>query len=120
MIERLEGLPGGVIGFEAVGEVHSSDYTDVLIPAIEEAAAGGGVRLVYVFGERFEDYSGGAAWQDAKVGIEHLRGWKRVAVVTDVEWLEHLVSMFGWMVPGDIKRFALADREAAIAWAASG
>ena len=26
----------------------------------------------------------------------------------------------GWMTPGDLKRFPLAEREAAIAWAAAG
>ncbi|MFN8105479.1 MAG: hypothetical protein U0U69_13550 [Acidimicrobiia bacterium] len=41
MLEALVGLPEGVIGFEAVGEVHSGDYSDVLVPAIEAAAAGG-------------------------------------------------------------------------------
>jgi hypothetical protein len=26
--------------------------------------------------------------------------------------------MFGWMTPGEMKRFSLADRDDAIAWAA--
>src|SRR5262245_1178854 len=118
MIEPLTGLPEGVIGFEAVGEVHSSDYTDVLVPAIEQAAKDGDIRLVYVFGERFGGYSAGATWQDAKVGMHHVHAWKRVALVTDLDWLRHLVSVFGWMVPGDLHHFPLAERDAAIAWAA--
>lgn len=37
MIRMLEGLPDGVIGFEAIGEVHGKDYRDVLDPALEQA-----------------------------------------------------------------------------------
>jgi hypothetical protein len=37
MIQPLEGLPPGVIGFEAVGEVEASDSTGVLVPAVEAA-----------------------------------------------------------------------------------
>jgi hypothetical protein len=120
MIEPLSGMPEGVIGFEAVGEVHSADYVEVLVPAIEQAATSGGIRLVYVFGERFEGYSSGASWQDAKLGMHHVHAWKRLAVVTDVDWVRHLVSVFGWMVPGDVRHFSLAERDDAVAWAAAG
>jgi hypothetical protein len=30
----------------------------------------------------------------------------------------HVADVFGWMTPGEMKRFALADRDAAVAWAA--
>ena len=32
--------------------------------------------------------SGGAIWQDLKVGIEHFRMWKRIALVTDIDWMD--------------------------------
>jgi hypothetical protein len=118
MIEPLNDLPDGVIGFAAVGQIHSDDYKDVLVPGIEAAAEKGPVRLVYILGDRFEGYSTGAAWQDTKLGLHHLAKWKRVALVTDVDWIEHLAKVFGWMIPGDFKLFAFADRDAAIAWAA--
>jgi hypothetical protein len=38
--------------------------------------------------------------------------------VTDVEWMIHLTSLFGWMTPGELKRFPLAQRGEAIEWAA--
>ena len=82
------------------------------------AAAAGRIRLVYVLGDRFDGYSAGAAWQDTKLGFEHLRAWDRIAVVSDLAWAEHLVSLFGWMVPGDVRSFALAERQQAIEWAA--
>jgi hypothetical protein len=41
-----------------------------------------------------------------------------VAVVTDIDWMANALAWFGWMSPGEIKHFALAERDAAIAWAA--
>lgn len=119
MIEPLRDLPDGVIGFEAVGIVHSEDYEQVLMPAVQSAAAGGGVRLVYLFGDRFEGYSGGAAWEDAMLGIDNLRHWKRTALVSDADWVGHLVHTLGWMMPGKLRRFPAAALADAIAWAAS-
>jgi hypothetical protein len=31
----------------------------------------------------FDGLTGGALWQDLKMGVEHLRGWKKIALVTD-------------------------------------
>lgn len=119
MLEPIDDLPPGVVGFEAVGEVHSVDYANVLRPALDKAAAEGGIRIVYVLGERFEGYSSGATWQDSKLAFEHHKAWRRAAIVTDVDWLRHLSAVFGWMVPGDFKLFHLAERDAAIEWAAA-
>lgn len=37
MIELLEGLPDGVVGFEAVGEFESADYKTIAAPEVERA-----------------------------------------------------------------------------------
>ncbi|MGE5408106.1 MAG: STAS/SEC14 domain-containing protein, partial [Syntrophothermus sp.] len=77
MLELLPDLPDNVIGIEAVGEVGADDYRDVLIPATEAAlGASDRIRLLYVLGERFEGVSVGAALEDLKLGLEHLRGWE--------------------------------------------
>jgi hypothetical protein len=117
MLEALQDLPDGVIGFAAKGKLRTADYTDVLQPAIREVLdRGDDVRIVLVF-ESFEGMSGGAVWQDLKMGLGHLSQWKRIALVTDVEWMMHLTSLFGWMTPGEMKHFPLAQRSEAIAWA---
>jgi SpoIIAA-like len=118
MLEPLEGLPGGVIGFRAAGELHASDYRDVLMPAIERILAEGkDLRIVLVF-EDFGGMSPAALWEDLRLGVEHLTRWKRVALVTDVEWMAHLVTLFGWMTPGEVRHFPLAKLDEAIAWTA--
>jgi hypothetical protein len=44
MIKELDGLPAGVIGFEAGGTLHAEDYRDVILPALERASSSGEVR----------------------------------------------------------------------------
>jgi len=117
MIQELSDLPEGVIGFEASGKIRAEDYRDVVLPALERAAATGEVRFVMVMRD-FDGMSGGAVWQDLKVGIEHLRAWKRIAVVTDITWIRDLTSLFGWMTPGEVKTFRLAELPEATEWAA--
>ena len=117
MMKELSDLPAGVIGFEASGRIRAEDYRDVVLPALERAAAAGEVRFVIVMRD-FDGMSGGAVWQDLKVGFEHLRQWKRIALVTDIAWMRDLTSLFGWMTPGEVRTFSVAQQDEAITWAA--
>lgn len=44
--------------------------------------------------------------------------FKRIAVVTDKEWVVHTLHALAWLVPGEIALFGLDDLEQAKAWAA--
>jgi hypothetical protein len=118
VLQPIAGLPDGVIGFEGAGRIEASDYRDVLMPAIDGLIKQGrDIRIVLVF-ERFDGMSASGAWQDLKLGVEQLTKWKRIALVTDLDWMITVASLFGWMTPGELRRFPLADRAGAIAWAA--
>src|SRR5262245_56800007 len=118
MIRTLSDVPAGVIGFEVAGKIEPEDYRDVVLPAVERAAQSGEVRFLIVR-PRFGGMAAGAVWQDLKVGFEHFRAWKRIAVVTDVDWIHHLTSLFGWMTPGEVRTFSLEERGEAMAWVAA-
>jgi hypothetical protein len=118
VLTEISDLPEGVTGFEVSGKLTTEDYRDVLDPALHRMAEAGGIRLVFVM-PAFEGFSGPAAlWEDAKLGAKNWRAWKRAAFVTDVEWMAHGIHWFGWMSPGEVKHFSMAERDAAIAWAA--
>lgn len=120
MIERIEGLTPPAVGLRASGDVTREDYERVAIPAIHEAvAAHGRVRLLYVLGAGLGDFTLGAMWEDAKLGIGGIRDWERIAVVTDHDWVTHAVTAFGWMIPGDVRTFG-DDLEGATAWIQEG
>jgi hypothetical protein len=60
VIERLEDMPVGTIGFRASGHVTGDEYRDVLVPPLREQAEAGEVRIVYVIGPEFEKFEAGA------------------------------------------------------------
>lgn len=116
MIKVIEDMPVGTIGFEASGEVTKDDYRNVLGPAIRATLEGGGeLRLLYVVPEDTE-YAPGAVLADAKLWAGNLKGWKRVAIVTDADWLEKAVKGFGWMMPGKVRVFDEDDVRDAKVW----
>jgi len=120
MIELLSGYPDNVVAIEGVGEVGAEDYREVLIPAVDGALTSNQkLRLLYVLGERFEGVTSGAAWEDFKLGLEHLRSWEMMAVVTDVEWIGHALRAVGWMIPAELRVFPTAERAEAEAWVLS-
>jgi hypothetical protein len=119
MLRSITDLPDGVVGFEAIGEVTADDYEKVLVPAFEAAhATYESVNLLYVLGSDFTGYGEGAEWEDAKFGMTHWSGWGRIAVVTDTEWVRHLLKVFGWMAPGEVKLFSTAELDDAKTWVA--
>jgi hypothetical protein len=118
MIRSLDGMPEGTLGFEAVGKVTADDYRQVLVPAVEGAIAQAGVRMVLVLGEDFDSYAADGVWADLKLGAGHLRNWKRVAVVTEADWLENSVKALVWLLPGSWRVFETDDLDDARAWVA--
>jgi hypothetical protein len=122
VIERLENMPEGTIGFRATGRMTREEYHDVLLPPMRAAAEAGEVRMVFAIGPGFEKFEAGALAEDTKTGVTlglgHLRSWKRTAVVTDVDWIEKALHMFGWLTPGEVKLYPLDGLEDAKSWVA--
>jgi hypothetical protein len=119
MLERIES-PSNVLAIRVVGKIEKSDYTTVLEPAVEQMVKEyGELRAAIVVGAEFDGLTASAFWEDIKFGVEHLSKWKRCAVVSDHDWIRHGVSIFGWMMPGEVKVFAENELAEAIAWAAA-
>ena len=116
MIRVIENMPVGTVGVEASGKVTEEDYRTVLVPLLDKALESpDGVRLLYILGHDFS-YSAGAMWADTKLFAKNLKGWKRVAIVSDADWLENSIKAFGWMMPGRIKVFESDDVDDAKEW----
>jgi len=101
LLEKISDVPDSVLGFRASGELTGEDYRNVLVPAVEAALQSlDKLRLLYLLGDDVTGLSAGAAWQDTKVGMEHVTRWEKIAVVTDKDWLRHSVDIFGYLIPG--------------------
>ena len=121
MVELLEGMPEGALGFRASGRIEPRDYRDVLAPALHAALeGGGGLRTLYLI-EDIDEIEPSALWSDAKLGsdlVRHPGAWERSAIVTDIGWMAHATRLFAWMIPGDARVFAVSDLEDAKRWVA--
>jgi len=121
MVERIDDMPAGTVGFRASGEVTREDYRRVLEPALREAVESGDVRMLYVVDSDFA-MDGGAVFEDARVGLTlglgHLSAWRRTAVVTDVDWVRRAIRLFAWMAPGEVQLWGLDGLADARMWVA--
>jgi hypothetical protein len=117
MVEPIPDLPDNVLGFRAKGTVTATDYETVIIPAVEAMfERRGKVRFLYELGRDFSGFEAAAMWDDAKLGLKHLSGWERMAVVSDVEWIRAGVKVFALAMPGDVRVFHTGELADAIAW----
>jgi hypothetical protein len=120
VIRVLDGLSANVLGVEAIGKVTDEDYETVLVPAVrEKRAAHERLRFLYVLGDDFDGWTMGAMWDDAKLGLKDPKAWEKIAIVSDKDWLTHVVKAFGWMIPGEVRVFQLGELDAAKEWVAS-
>lgn len=117
MIEQIPDLPDNVLGFTAKGTVTANDYESIIIPAVEALfSRHSKIRFLYHLGEDFSGFEAAAAWDDMKLGLKHLGGWERMAVVSDVEWIRAAVKIFGLAIPGHVRVFHDRDLAEATRW----
>ncbi len=117
MIESLANFPPNVLAFACKGQVTKDDYKRVLVPSVEKALREHEkVRIYYEIGSDFGGIDPSAVWEDMKIGLGHLQRWDRIAVVTDVDWIRHMMSVFGFLLPGEIRIFANSEAAKARDW----
>ena len=120
MIAQMQGFPENVVAFAGRGQVTKADYVSTLVPAVEKAfASHDRLRLYYELAGDFAGIDADALVEDFKIGMQHLSRWERAAVVTDVHWIVHAISLFGFLMPGAIKVFSTKDADEARAWIVS-
>jgi SpoIIAA-like len=121
MIETLPDMPAGVTGIRVSGRLRGDELREFK-PAMEKLAKDGEIRIVEVIGSDYEGFGPGGLVEDLKVGFgalfHHHSAFKRIAVVTDKDWVAHTLHALTWMVPGELALFGLDELERAKEWAA--
>lgn len=74
------------------------------------------IRLLYVLGPEFESHEADAMWEDARLGAKTFTSDERIAIVTDSKLVGRSVGAFGWLMPREVKIFAVADFDSASDW----
>jgi SpoIIAA-like len=117
MIEPLADFPPNVLAFACKGHVTKDDYKRALVPSVEKALREHEkVRIYYEIGADFAGIDPSAVWEDMKIGLGHLQRWDRIAVVTDVDWIRHTMSVFGFLLPAEMRIFPSSETAMARDW----
>ena len=120
MLEAISDLPEGVVGLRASGTVSRQDYDRVVEPMLAAAyREGRRVRFLYHMAPEFKGFTPGAAWEDARIGMQYLRLFERCAIVSDKAWLRSASRVVGTLLPCPVKTYEDQDYAAAVAWLAS-
>ena len=122
MIERMDGLPEGVIGLRASGNLTRQEYKNVLEPALKEAIDSGEARVLFVLPD-FDGLEARAWLEDIKTGLRlelaQRSAWKKLSVVTGVDWIGKAMHLFAWAMPGELAVYEMDQLEEAKDWVAS-
>lgn len=121
MIEVLQDVPDGVTGIRVSGRISGADLRG-FAPTMEQLGSAHEIRIVEVIAPDYEGFGPGGLAQDLKLGfgalLKHHAAFKRIAVVSDKEWVKHTLHALAWMVPGELAIFGLDELDEAKAWAA--
>jgi hypothetical protein len=120
LIEPLTDLPPGTLGFRASGKLTNEEYQEMIEPIYAALERGEKLNIYFELADDFSGLDWGALWQDVKaagsIGLKHRSSWRRMALVTDKDWIRHGASAFGWLAPGELRLFEPSEREEAHAW----
>jgi hypothetical protein len=121
MIEVLSDMPEGVTGIRVSGRISGDDIREFK-PAMEGMVNANEVRIVEVISNDYEGFGPGGLLEDLKAGFgaifKHHAAFKRIAVVSDKQWVAHTLHALAWMVPGEFAIFKLDELDRAKEWAA--
>ena len=116
MMELMQGLPDNVLGIIGSGTITGKDYDTVLIPAMKDKLQRHKkIRLIYQLNKDFVHYALDAYLEDAKVSL-HTLSLEKVAVVSDVHWINDSVNVFKFIIPVKVKVFNNSELDKAKAW----
>ncbi|HEX7323142.1 MAG TPA: STAS/SEC14 domain-containing protein [Mycobacterium sp.] len=121
MIEVLSDMPPGVSGLRVSGKISGDDIREFKSQA-QDLLNASEIRIVEVIAPDYAGFGHGGLVEDLKLGfgtlIQHHGAFKRIAVVSDKEWVTHTLHALAWMVPGELAVFGLDELERAKQWAA--
>ena len=120
MVEPIDDLPPGTLGFRASGTITRAEYQERILAPIRTALeAGGRLNILFVMSGDL-GFELGAVWEDVKaagsLGVTHRSSWGRMAVVSDKAWVREAVAVFGWVSPGEIRVFDPDGTDTAREW----
>lgn len=121
MITLIPDVPENIAAFKASGEVTKDDFDNLVIPHVEALTNNfGELNYLFYIDTDLDNFSAGAWFQDAMLGLKNLIKWNRAAIVTDKKGVQYFTDVFSVVMPGEFKSFPKDDLQNAIFWCANG
>ena len=121
MIEVLPDMPDDTLGMLVARAVTGEDYTMTVLPILRKMRETGRPMRVLVVLEHFWE-SPTAVWEGLKAdidfGVFRRQAWERFAIVSDLGWVDSVVALASWLIPGEMRAFSADQLEAAKEWVA--
>ncbi len=117
MLTIIDGLPDHVIGIRINDKLRAEDYEKQLVPLVNEKLKDHRkLDLLCCIDGEWKGMEAGAVWQDLRLGLGRIGHWARMAIVSDIKWLENAVKLFRVFSPGELRHFDSNDYAAAREW----
>jgi len=113
---HIESLEGNTIGMKVVDKLTDEDYTNVLIPGLEQILQNHDKVRVLVDATEFKGWNLAAAWDDVTFGMKHRNDFEKFAVVGGKEWMNWGAKLGAQFMSGEVKTFSAEEREQAWEW----
>ena len=116
MIEQIKNLPDNMVGFRASGEVTKEDF-DIVHKKVEQLVdRTGKLNYMLFLDTPPSEFTMGAWWEDALLGVKNITKWNRASIISDSETVDKFTAVFSKVMPGEFKVFQKNDLERAIDW----
>jgi hypothetical protein len=117
MIEVMPETEGKIFVVKATEKLTAKDYEEVFIPKIYQLIKEyGKVRVVVFLAENFSGWEIGAAWDDAKFGIQHRNDFEKIALVGGPNWVKWSTKIGSHFMEGQVAIYDISDFQSAVAW----
>lgn len=117
MITQIQNLPSNMVGFTASGEVTEDDFTNDVMPKVKELVSKTDkLNYMLVLDTSVKNFTAGAWFRDAVMGLKHLTKWNRAAIVSDLQAVKTVTDIFSVLMPGEFKVFPHKEQQQAIDW----
>jgi len=118
MIEIMSETEGNLLVVKATEKLTAKDYEEVFIPKINQLIQEyRKVRVVVFLAENFSGWEIGAAWDDARFGIQHRNDFEKMAVVGGSKWVKWATKISSCFMDGQVSVYDTSDLQGAVAWA---
>ena len=118
MITKINDVSETLVAFKASEEVVADDFKNIVMPEVSKFTEKHDyLNYMLILDTDISNFSIGAWLNDMALGLQELKNWHRVAIVSDNDLIDSATKIFNTVTIGEFKVFKHKDIEEAKKWA---